>query len=645
MNHAYRIWLFILILLLSSTECWSQTGLAGVRGDMEVFRNLEARTWNVFGRVTNPRGDPLGGATVRVDVGTARDSARVLKTNLQGEFQAQWTLEASTTTRLHVTLVASKTGYADARETAELGVKDVTRGIGMVLRESSEDPDQLSLAALIESLVPRLRQDAAKQSGVEPGRKEFVRGCDELLNRRNAVGAVPSLSKVVEGAPSCVECRLLLSLALLGAGSWGGATRQLAEAAKLDDAAAAKRPEPWLIAGVLSAWRGDTGNAVGFFLKALESDPNNTLGLQEMGRALVAQKKWEAADQYLEKAIGAGAPEQMQHLRVRALLELGDPAAAGRVMDEYIAGRDIKTLSLEFRMLYLQVQERLSAARRANAKSVLAESPQELLEAMPELKGLQVASGQEELEAVLKKTGQGVETFFKTFPNTVSVEQVHQERLSKDGKVRDSRDQKFQYLLLTQAGKWGLGIEEHRTTPGGERTGLVGLNQGLMVTSGFTSASLVFHPAYQDGANFRYLGRQTLEGKDLHVVAFAQKPETARMAERFIVDGASVVVLSQGLAWIDPTTFQIVRLRTELLTSQPKVRLERQTTEIHFKEVAFKHVAAAFWLPQQVTVTVDWRGRTLRNLHRYSDFRLFNVATEEHRKTFVPPSPAPENPK
>jgi hypothetical protein len=105
------------------------------------------------------------------------------------------------------------------------------------------------------------------------------------------------------------------------------------------------------------------------------------------------------------------------------------------------------------------------------------------------------------------------------------------------------------------------------------------------------------------------------------------------------------VVLSQGLAWIDPTTFQIVRLRTELLTSQPKVRLERQTTEIHFKEVAFKHVAAAFWLPQQVTVTVDWRGRTLRNLHRYSDFRLFNVATEEHRKTFVPPSPAPENPK
>jgi hypothetical protein len=43
-----------------------------------------------------------------------------------------------------------------------------------------------------------------------------------------------------------------------------------------------------------------------------------------------------------------------------------------------------------------------------------------------------------------------------------------------------------------------------------------------MLTCGFASASLVFRPAYQDGANFLYLGRQTLDGKDLHVVAFEQ---------------------------------------------------------------------------------------------------------------------------
>jgi hypothetical protein len=48
--------------------------------------------------------------------------------------------------------------------------------------------------------------------------------------------------------------------------------------------------------------------------------------------------------------------------------------------------------------------------------------------------------------------------------------------------------------------------------------------------------------------------------------------------------------------------------------------------------------------PQKIAVTVDWKGKTFRNSHRYSDFKLFNVATEERRKTTVPPSPAPENP-
>jgi len=39
-------------------------------------------------------------------------------------------------------------------------------------------------------------------------------------------------------------------------------------------------------------------------------------------------------------------------------------------------------------------------------------------------------------------------------------------------------------------------------------------------------------------------------------------------------------------------------------------------------------VAQAFWLPQEVTVTVNWQGMVFRNRHRYSDFALFRVETE-----------------
>lgn len=89
---------------------------------------------------------------------------------------------------------------------------------------------------------------------------------------------------------------------------------------------------------------------------------------------------------------------------------------------------------------------------------------------------------------------------------------------------------------------------------------------------------------------------------------------------------------TQGLAWIDSETYEIVRLRTDLLAPLAEVKLERQTTEIAFAKVEFKSLGREFELPQQVTVNVDWNGKHLQNEHRYSDFRLFNVEAVEKRK-------------
>jgi len=87
------------------------------------------------------------------------------------------------------------------------------------------------------------------------------------------------------------------------------------------------------------------------------------------------------------------------------------------------------------------------------------------------------------------------------------------------------------------------------------------------------------------------------------------------------------LVLFQGIVWIDSNSYKIVRLRSDLLSPQPKIRLERQTTEITYQPVQFKELASAMWLPSEVAVTVEWKGRTFRNSHTYSRFKLFNVRT------------------
>jgi len=240
--------------------------------------------------------------------------------------------------------------------------------------------------------------------------------------------------------------------------------------------------------------------------------------------------------------------------------------------------------------------------------------------------------------------GQGVEAYFKNFPNTVSLEEIHAEVLNRDGKTTESSEEKANYLLLAVPAKWGLGLDEYRTAMGVAGTAAPAPKSNAMRTAGFACAPLVFHPAYQAGSSFRYLGEQVIDGRKAHVLAFAQRPETAKMIERFNTENASVLVLLQGVAWIDAATYRIIRLRTDLLKPPSQVRLERQTTEIRFQQIPFKEIATALWLPQEVAVTVGWKGRTFRNWHRYSDFKLFNVATEERRKTTEPPAPAPENP-
>jgi hypothetical protein len=142
-----------------------------------------------------------------------------------------------------------------------------------------------------------------------------------------------------------------------------------------------------------------------------------------------------------------------------------------------------------------------------------------------------------------------------------------------------------------------------------------------------------FHPSYQSESAFRHLGTQTVEGRAADVVYFAQIPGKARIKQGLKTDIRSLQILIQGLAWIDSGNHQIVRMRTELLVPHDDPDLRMETTESRFTEVHFKSVPQPFWLPEEVTVSLNWQGMLFRNRHRYSDFHLFRVdATEAPRR-------------
>ena len=274
-------------------------------------------------------------------------------------------------------------------------------------------------------------------------------------------------------------------------------------------------------------------------------------------------------------------------------------------------------------------------------RTVVDWSPSELVKALPELKGLATAQSQEELATLLRKVGENVLAFFRDFPNTTSVEVIRQERLLPGKPVADSlertsplpesQEQTFHYLMLAGPEDRPMsGLQEYRTDNKGNRVNLRGMARApSILTSGFVSSPIYFHRVHQEGSAFRFLGRQHIDKRETYVVAFAQRPVATRLVGWVSNGEKTAAVLLQGVAWIDPTTCQIIRMRTDLLAPPPDVHLGRQSTEIRFAEVHLKTLPGAFWLPDEVVVTVSFFGEIYRNTHRYSHFRLFKVETQE----------------
>ena len=268
----------------------------------------------------------------------------------------------------------------------------------------------------------------------------------------------------------------------------------------------------------------------------------------------------------------------------------------------------------------------------ANARTVINQSQAELIKQYPELDDVEFAQSQEELPLLLEKVGGGVDALFSDFVNTASTEQITQD-VARPPSHSPSLTSRCNYLVVAHRSENMISLDEYRTDGKGEP---IDQSRHYLLTSGFASIPLFFHPMYQPGSVFRYIGRQA-KGRRPYVIGFAQKPEATGLIGRFHSMGAPAVILTQGMAWIDPETYRIVRMRTDLLAPRYDIMLARQTSEVELGEIMLEGAPRPLWLPRKVVVTIDWQHTIYRNQHRYRDYKLFSVETREGTKEIVRP--------
>jgi len=256
-----------------------------------------------------------------------------------------------------------------------------------------------------------------------------------------------------------------------------------------------------------------------------------------------------------------------------------------------------------------------------NAWTIVDLPPEDLVETLPELFGLVPATDQKPLPRLLNEVGKSVEESYQKFTEVVADERVTQVQCASSGHLTNAVHRKFSYLILTRDESGLLQLEEYRAGPDGQR--VRGSRGGDFFTEGFAGMWAIFYPGNQSGSKFRYFGHLRFGEHVADVVGFREKPGWSYIIGFENIAGSRVLVMYQGVAWIDIATRQILKMRADLLKPRLDVQLELQTTEVQFGEVHISDAAStSLWVPLQVTVTTVWNGRVIRNEHQYSNYRL-----------------------
>jgi len=277
-----------------------------------------------------------------------------------------------------------------------------------------------------------------------------------------------------------------------------------------------------------------------------------------------------------------------------------------------------------------------------------------LLHAFPELKGLKPDESQAGLPTLLSGVAQNLDLFRREFPDTASVETIDESRVgdssgsvgedlalgilgSLPSPMSEKDRERFRYLVVPDPANQGL--TEYRTDLHGHRENMA--ETGFFVkTLGFVTLPFLFTAESQRLSDFRYLGSQAVGDAPCQVVAFAEHAEPQAVRGRLQVAIISIPLILQGVAWIDPAIDQIIRIRADLLAPQPHAGLRRMTTLVVFGPIKFQSRPMTLWLPQEVYVALDSNGYLFENHHKYSDYQLFKVETQQ---SVQPPKAADPN--
>jgi hypothetical protein len=217
-----------------------------------------------------------------------------------------------------------------------------------------------------------------------------------------------------------------------------------------------------------------------------------------------------------------------------------------------------------------------------------------------------------------------VTTYLAKLADLHCTESVTQEKLGGNGHVEASERAKYDYLIMIDGNGDDLQLNESRIeSSASHRKPLP-----MLVTNGFSTALLVFHPYYRDSFTFNTGPDEYLDGRTVTPISFshiAGRRTPAALALR----GREYPLELKGTAWLDKQSGQVVRMDASLLHDMSDIGLQSLSVHVEYKPANVGKPGPGLTLPAVAVVEVNTPRQHWRNTHVFDDYKSFSTDAEQ----------------
>ncbi len=218
-----------------------------------------------------------------------------------------------------------------------------------------------------------------------------------------------------------------------------------------------------------------------------------------------------------------------------------------------------------------------------------------------------------------------VQEYFVKFSDVTCKESVTQLVMNSSGHTIYRENSAYDYQFQASSESGALKFAETREV---RNPAYRDPARTLLVTTGFASLLLVAHPKYESSYVFEPAGSESLDGISYAMIRFtpvpgASSPATLRLR------GKNYPLPMSGTLWVDPQSGAIVKLEAQVDSSLSDLGLAGMRSEVHYALHSFRDPAESFWIADSAVIDVATPRQHWRNLHKFSDYKRFNVNIHE----------------